>query len=193
MTWMIWGSQNCRTPPNVSFHENLETSWHFWGGCEFLEVPGFGSPQPPWKVPDHRRYSRGGSFWVFQWQKDLVPESQVPCARGTSPQSHWAFCHVLFASSWTSTCYNDLQCLQHARLRGSMKPCEHWISYGTMQRMQRVLWPPKPCQWTLMWCRVMACRLAICNGSWEQQVIFWQGEKQWWEEMGLQSRLVLAS
>eukprot|EP00435_Cladocopium_sp_Y103_P051102 s411_g15.t1 len=29
-------------------------------------------------VPDHRRYSRGGSFWVFQWQKDLVPESQAP-------------------------------------------------------------------------------------------------------------------
>ena len=192
MTWMIWGSQNCRTPPNVSFMRILKlhgifggvvNSWKSLALVVLSHPEGTRSPkvQPRWQL------------WVFQWQKDLVPESQVPCARGTSPQSHWAFCHVLFASSWTSTCYNDLQCLQHARLRGSMKPCEHWISYGTMQRMQRVLWPPKPCQWTLMWCRVMACRLAICNGSWEQQVIFWQGEKQWWEEMGLQSRLVLAS
>lgn len=37
------------------------------------------------KVPDHRRYSRGGSFWVFHWQQEfLETEVRWECSRNVS-------------------------------------------------------------------------------------------------------------
>ena len=156
---------------------------HFLGGCEFLEVPGFGSPQPPWKVPDHRRYSRGGSFWVFQWQKDLVPESQVPWARGT-PKVIGRFvmfcivlsCFLRVILEVTMTCYNACNI---CNLPGSVVP---WNLANTGS-------PTAPCRGSDglrslasgPWCDAewwpAAWPYATGHGSiWEQQVIFWRGE-----------------
>ena len=83
------------------------------------------------------------AFGCFSGRRTWSPRARCPARGGLHPSFGVLSCFVRVILEDI----NMLQCLQHARLRGSMKPCEHWISYGTMQR---VLWPPKPCQWTLM-------------------------------------------